>query len=300
MNLLQKGDKIRIIAPARKVFWEEIQTAVHLLRSSGYEADLGRFTLGNHHQYSGTDSERAADLQEAIDDDTVKAVWCARGGYGGLRIIDRIDFSKFRQNPKWICGYSDTTALHALINNVLNVNSLHCVMPFNLQDKDDLHKSAFSTMLAALEKGKITSEIPVHQLNRIGKAEGRLIGGNLSILYAVNGSVSDIKTDNSVLFIEDVDEYLYHIDRMMLCLKRAGKLQNLSALIVGSMSNMHDNAVSYGKTAEEIVYEHVSEYDFPVCFGFPAGHIEDNQALILGGNTTLQIDSNKVFIQNNI
>ena len=300
MNLLQKGDKIRIIAPARKVSLEEIQTAIQLLESSGYQVDLGKYMLGNHHQFSGTDGERAADLQDAVNDDTVKAIWCARGGYGGMRIMDKIDFSKFKQNPKWICGFSDTTALHALINNVLDMPSLHSTMPFNLQNREDLHNSSFSTILTALENGKLTYKIPVNQLNRVGEAKGKLLGGNLSILYAINGSFSDIKTDNAVLFIEDLDEYLYHIDRMMLCLKRAGKLANLAGLIVGGMSDMHDNAVPYGKTAEEIVYEHVAEYNYPVCFGFPAGHISDNRALILGGSITLNIGDKNVIIQNNI
>ena len=272
--------------------------AMQLLKTSGYEVDLGKHTLGAYHQFSGTDDERALDLQNAINDDSVKAIWCARGGYGSMRIIDRIDFSKFKQNPKWICGYSDTTALHALINNVLNLPSLHCTMPINIQQEDDLYHLPFSTMLTAMEKGKLTCEIPPHPLNRVGEGEGKLIGGNLSILYAINGSVSDIKTDNSVLFIEDVDEYLYHIDRMMLCLKRCGKLERLAGLIVGGMSDMHNKTVPYGKNAEEIIWEHVSNYDFPVCFGFPAGHILDNRALILGGSITLHIKSENVYIQN--
>jgi len=300
MNLLQKGDKIRIIAPARGIALEELQTSMKLLELSGYEVDLGRHTLGSYHQFSGTENERTSDLQDAINDDSVKAIWCARGGYGGIRIIDRIDFSKFKKKPKWICGYSDTTALHSLINNFLELPSLHCTMPLNIQNQEDMHKPSFSTMLIALETGKLTHKISPHSLNRIGKAESKVIGGNLSILYAINGSFSDIKTENSILFIEDVDEYLYHIDRMMLCLKRCGKLERLAGLIVGGMNNMHDNAVPFGKNAEEIIYEHIAEYDFPVCFGFPAGHIADNRALILGGNITLTIDYRTVYIQNTI
>jgi len=347
MNLLQKGDKIRIIAPARRIALDELQTSIYLLRECGYRVDLGKHTLGAYHQFSGTDAERASDLQDAIDDDSVSAIWCARGGYGGLRIIDRIDFTKFKQNPKWICGYSDTTALHALINNSLNLPSLHCTMPLNIQNQEEIDaptlsgtsknsirhcgldpqspddkvachlvktkemlkqvqhdglifRSSLSTMLYALENGKLTHEISPNPLNRVGEAEGKLVGGNLSILYAINGSFSDIKTENAILFIEDVDEYLYHIDRMMLCLKRCGKLERLTGLIVGGMSDMHDNVVSFGKNAEEIVYEHVAEYNFPVCFGFPAGHIQNNQALFLGGNITLKIDSQRVYIQNSI
>jgi len=296
-NLLQKGDKIRIIAPARKITLDELQTSIYLLRECGYEVDLGKYTLGEHHQFSGTDNERVSDLQDAIDDDSVKAIWCARGGYGGLRIIDKIDFSKFKQNPKWICGYSDTSALHALINSSLNLPSLHCTMPLNIQNKEDINNPSFFTILTALEKGELTHKIQVHPLNRVGEARGKLLGGNLSILYAINGSFSDIKTENSILFIEDVDEYLYHIDRMMICLKRCGKLERLAGLIVGGMSDMHDNAVPFGKNAEEIILEHVVEYDFPVCFGFPAGHIADNRALILGGNSRLEVSNNNVILQ---
>ena len=300
MNLLQKGDRIRIVAPARKVVLEELQTAVQLLNTCGYEVDFGKYTLGGYHQFSGTDNERAADFQNAVDDASVKAIWCARGGYGGMRMVDKIDFSTFKQTPKWICGYSDATALHALINSTLHLPSLHCTMPIHIQKQEDMHGLSFSTMLMAMETGKLNCQTSAHPLNRTGKAEGRLLGGNLSVLHAINGSFSDIKTDNSILFIEDVDEYLYHIDRMMLCLKRCGKLERLAGLIVGGMNNMHDNAVPFGKTTEEIVWEHVSEYQFPVCFGFPAGHVADNHALILGENARLEISNNNVSLQMNI
>ena len=168
-------------------------------------------------------------------------------------------------------------------------------MPLNVQG-ENVQFEALDTMLSALQRGEVSYTISSNPRNREGKAEGVLCGGNLSVLYALNASISDIQTNGKILFIEDLDEYLYHIDRMMMCLKRSGKLDNLSALIVGGMTKMNDNSIAYGKTAEEIILEHVSEYDYPVCFGFPAGHIDDNRALIMGGNTVLEINKNEVNI----
>ena len=288
MNLLQKGDKIRIIAPARKIKAKELDYSVQCLREEGYVVDFGKNVFERYNQFAGTDTQRASDFQEALDDDTVKVIWCARGGYGSVRIIDKLDFTKFKKNPKWICGYSDITVFHAYINNAMHQISLHATMPINVQGAD-IEVYSLNTMLAILQTGKADYTIDTHPLNRTGIANGELCGGNLSILYSINGSYSDICTDGKILFIEDLDEYLYHIDRMMMCLKRAGKLANLSGLIVGGLSEMHDNAITYGKTAEEIVYEHVAEYDYPVCFGFPAGHLAENKALILGGKTSLEV-----------
>jgi len=296
MNLLQKNDIIRIIAPARSIKREELNYSVDFLRQQGYNVEFGKNLLSQYHQFSGTDSERILDFQEALDDDTVKVIWFARGGYGSVRIIDKIDFTKFKQNPKWICGYSDITVFHAYITEVLNQISLHATMPINVQGSEN-ELFSLNTMLSVLQTGKADYTINAHSLNRVGVANGKLCGGNLSVLYSINGSNSDICTDGKILFIEDVDEYLYHIDRMMMCLKRAGKLANLTGLIVGGMSKMHDNAIPYGKTAEEIVYEHVAEYDYPVCFGFPAGHIAENRALILGGNTRLEVTENEVKLE---
>jgi muramoyltetrapeptide carboxypeptidase len=300
MNLLQKGDKIRIIAPARRITLEELDYSVQFLRQQGYIVDFGKNIFEKHHQFAGTDSQRTSDFQEALDDDTVKVIWCARGGYGSLRIIDKIDFSKFKKNPKWICGYSDITVFHAFINNVMNQISVHATMPVNVQGSEkELY--SLNTMLSVLQTGKTDYTIlSPHPLNRTGAVNGKLCGGNLSILYAINGSFSDINTDGKILFIEDLDEYLYHIDRIMMCLKRAGKLANLSGLIVGGMNDMHDNAVPFGKMVEEIVYEHVAAYNYPVCFGFPAGHIAENRALILGGETCLEVNEKGVNLKKKI
>ena len=296
MELLQQGDTIRIVAPARKITEQELACSIRYLQDKGFRVDLGKHLFDNFHQYAGTDLQRAEDFQQALDDQQVKAIWCARGGYGCLRIVDLIDFSSFAKNPKWICGYSDVTVFHAHINNVLQIPTLHATMPINLQG-EAIHFKTMDTMLSALQTGETFYSIPSHPMNRVGDAKGILCGGNLSVLYAVNGSASDIRTDGKILFIEDLDEYLYHIDRMMMCLKRSGKLDNLSALIVGGMTKMNDNVVSYGKTAEEIILEHVQEYDYPVCFGFPAGHIDDNRAMIMGGNAVLEINEKETRIR---
>lgn len=296
MKLLQQGDTIRILAPARKISREELVCSVRYLQDKGFNVDFGEHLFSQCHQYAGTDFQRAEDFQQALDDENVKAIWCARGGYGSLRIIDLLNFSNFAKNPKWICGYSDVTVFHAHVNNVLNLPTLHATMPLNVQS-EAIQFDMLDTMLSALQTGEVSYSVPSNPMNREGKAEGILCGGNLSVLYALNGSVSDIQTDGKILFIEDLDEYLYHVDRMMMCLKRSGKLKNLSALIVGGMTKMNDNSIAFGKTAEEIILEHVLEYDYPVCFGFPAGHIDDNRTLIMGGNTTLEISQKEVKIQ---
>ena len=295
MQLLQRGDKIQIVAPARKISLEELQPAITYFQNQGWEVLCSNLLWGQYHQFSGTDDMRAADMQQALDNPDVKAVICARGGYGGMRIIDKLDFSAFKKHPKWLCGYSDTTVFHAHINQVLNLPSLHCTMPINI-DADSYHSAALHTMVQALTTGKVHYTIQAAEGNRAGQAQAKIVGGNLSILYAVNGSVSDIDTDGKILFIEDLDEYLYHIDRMMLCLKRSGKLSRLKGLIVGGMSDMHDNTVPFGFDAKEIIMQHVQEYDYPVCFDFPAGHIKDNRAIIMNAPANLNVDNSSVTL----
>jgi muramoyltetrapeptide carboxypeptidase len=283
---LKKGDKIGIIATARKISEAELAPALKIIEEKGLIPVLGKNLLGACHQFSGTDAERSADLQTMLDDESIKAIIVARGGYGTVRIIDNIDFSNFKKHPKWIVGYSDITVLHSHINKTLGIATLHATMPINfLQDA-----YATETLFKALFGENLHYEFDAHKLNRKGKAEGEIVGGNLSLLYALCGSISDISTDGKILFIEDLDEYLYHIDRMMMNLKRSGKLSNIKALIVGGMSDIKDNTIPYGKTAEEIIAEHVAEYNYPVCFGFPAGHIKNNYALKMGTLAKLSID----------
>lgn len=286
---LKSGDTIAIVAPARKVSPAEMLPAIEILNSWGLKVITGKNLYGSKNQYSGTDEERFADLQQMLDDDDVKAVFCARGGYGTLRIIDKLDFTAFEKSPKWIVGFSDVTVLHSHINRNLNVETIHAAMPLTFPEENPNHP-ALLTLHDALFGNQLSYNIPAHELNRTGAAEAPVIGGNLSILYALSGSVSDPDTSGKILFIEDLDEYLYHIDRMMLNLKRSGKLSNLAGLIVGEMSKMNDNTIPFGKSALEIIAEAVSEYDYPVFFNFPAGHEEDNRALILGRTISLKVD----------
>jgi len=289
MNLIQPpflkaGDKIAIVASARKISLQELQPAIETFKSWGLEVVLSKNLFGSDHQFSGTDAERAADLQSALDDNSIKAIISARGGYGTIRIIDKIDFTKFKQHPKWIIGYSDITVLHSHIHN-FGIETLHATMPINFL----VNNEAVETMRKALFGEKITYHMAQHPLNKTGVAEAQVVGGNLSLLYALTGSASSIHTKGKILFIEDLDEYLYHIDRMMVSLKRYGKLSELAGLVVGGMTDMKDNQIPFGKTAEKIILDAVKEYNYPVCFNFPAGHIDRNLAIPLGRKMKLVV-----------
>lgn len=286
---LNKGDTVLIIATARKIAREEIEPVAEAIQSWGLKVETGPNLLGCCNQYSGTDAERAADLQWALNHPGAKAILVARGGYGTLRIIDMVDFSVFVQHPKWLVGYSDVTILHSHLNR-LGICSIHGTMPVNFM-KDETSALSVRDLLW----GKpVSYPIPPHPLNRPGKATGEFAGGNLSILYGLSGSVSEMRYEGKVLFIEDLDEYLYHIDRMMMQLKRSGKLAGLSGLVVGGMTDMKDNLIPFGMQAEEIIAEAVSAYNYPVCFNFPAGHTLRNLAFYNGQQVTLSVESGSV------
>lgn len=282
---LKKGDKIGIVAPARKISREELDFSIKIFKSWGLEVILGKNLFNAYNQFSGTDEERAEDLQTMLDDTSIKAIISVRGGYGTLRIIDKLDFSKFQKTPNRIIGYSDITVLHSHIHQNFGIETLHATMPINFHKNEE----ALETLRKALFGEEIHYQINSHPLNRKGICEGEIIGGNLSLLYALQGSKSDIDIKGKILFIEDLDEYLYHIDRMMISLKRSGKLENLSGLIVGGMTDMKDNQIPFGKPAEEIILDAIKEYDYPVCFNFPAGHIDRNLALIFGRKAKLEV-----------
>ncbi len=283
---LTYGDKVAIVATARKISKDELEDGIQLLKKWGLVPVLGK-TIGlEDHQYAGNDYERAQDFQNMLNDQDIKAIWCARGGYGTVRIIDQLDFYKFVKYPKWIVGYSDVTVLHSHVHKI-GFKTIHGTMPVSLEDNTAFAKASLKQALFG-EKPDFKYR-SINSLNRTGTAEGVLVGGNLSILNSLCGSSSSIVTKGKILFLEDLDEYLYHIDRMMMNLKRNGMLDHCAGMVVGGMTKMHDNRIPFGKTAQEIVLDAVKECEFPVAFDFPAGHVDDNRALILGGKVHLTV-----------
>ena len=285
---LSPGDRVAIAAPARKIAADELRPAIQLLTNWGLDVVLPEHLYDAENQFAGDDRTRAATMQQLLDDPDVRAIFCARGGYGTVRIIDRLDFSAFAQHPKWIVGYSDITVLHSHINRHWGIETLHATMPIDIPDPESYPST--ESLHRCLWGEETAYRWEAHPLNRKGEAEAAVVGGNLSILYSLCGSASDIDTEGKILFIEDLDEYLYHIDRMMMNLKRSGHLAGLAGLAVGRFCKMHDNTVPFGRTAEQIIYDAVVEYDYPVCFGLAAGHIgTDNLALPLGRRARLHV-----------
>jgi muramoyltetrapeptide carboxypeptidase len=284
---LKKGDKIGMVSPARSISFAEVHAAIRLFDQHGLEVVLGSYVFNKYHQFAGTDDQRRRDLQQMLDDDSIRAVICTRGGYGTVRLIDQLDFTRFRENPKWIVGYSDVTVLHAHIHQCFGIETLHASMPVNIGQNPTA--DSLETMISALFGESFAYQFERPPLCRSGETEGLLVGGNLSILCSLNGSVSFPDTTGKILFLEDVDEYLYHIDRMMMNLKRSGALSGLAGLIAGGMTKMNDNQIQFGKTANEIIAEAVAPYNYPVCFDFPAGHLDNNLALILGRKVSLKV-----------
>ena len=296
MNIpfLRKGDRVALAAPARKVSTDEMVHAIKMLESWGLTVVVPHGLYAEEGQLAGSDQHRAALLQELLDDHGIRAIFCCRGGYGTVRIVDLLDFSQFAQYPKWIVGYSDITVLHSHIHRILDVPTLHATMPINMQGEETPATRTMHDFLFGMKRDIVDYEWMPTALNRKGVAHAPVVGGNLSILYSLLGSHSQIDTCGKILLIEDLDEYLYHIDRMMQSLRRAGMLDGLAALMVGGMSDMHDNTVPWGRTAEEIVAATVADRDYPVVFGAPFGHLGDNNlAIPIGINCTLEVHESK-------
>ncbi|MBC7426199.1 MAG: LD-carboxypeptidase [Bacteroidia bacterium] len=288
---LVSGDKIAIVACARKVSHEEMASAIALIHKQGFIAVEGANLYGENRQFSGTDEQRASDMQQMLDDPTIKAIWCARGGYGCARIIDKINFDNFVKHPKWLIGFSDFTVFHSHVFANFNIPTLHAIMPISLrgalpaEEENNILKDKSAFELFKFLKGE-DYFLPVEDKNI--EVEGVITGGNISVLYSMLGSSSDINTDGKILFLEDLDEYYYHIDRMMMAMKRAGKLKNLKTLLVGEVKDMRDNTIPFGHTVHEIISDHVAEYDYPVIYNMPVGHVALNLPLPFGMNANIR------------
>jgi muramoyltetrapeptide carboxypeptidase len=295
---LKAGDTIAIVAPAGilKNRQATIEKAQKLAESWGLKVVIGKNIYNQNNHFAGTDNERCQDFQDALDDNNVKAIWAARGGYGSVRILDLLDFTEFQQNPKWIIGYSDITAFHNHIHN-LGFETLHAMMPTSLEENPEEIIATIASFKKALFGEDLKYEIPSSSYNRTLsniEIKGELIGGNLAILASMLGSKSQLNTENKILFIEEIGEYKYSIDRMLQSLKRAGYFTKVNAVIVGNMSLIKKNTTSWGSSIEQLILEVVPE-DIPVLFDFPSGHEADNRALIFGRNVKVLLD-NKTYV----
>jgi muramoyltetrapeptide carboxypeptidase len=292
---LKKGDDVILIATARKISSDELDPAITIIKSYGLNVILGEHIFEIDNQFAGTDLERKTDLQWALNHKTAKAIIIARGGYGSVRLVENLDFSEIKKHPKWLVGYSDVTVLHNALHNE-GLATLHATMPLNFTKNEEATKSLFDALFGNLNATKINGNL---FLNKDGNVSAEIVGGNLSLIYSLSRTPFDLNTDGKILFLEDLDEFLYHIDRMMMQLKLSGKLKNLAGLIVGGMSDMKDNQIPFGKTAEEIIFDAIKNYDYPVCFNFPAGHIDKNLALYFGKKASLIVNSGSVTVSYN-
>jgi len=289
-QLINKGDLISILAPAKSIEKSIVDHARDFLIQRGFRVVVSAHCTGNHNYYSGTDEQRKSDFQSAIDDSEVRAILCARGGYGSVRVFDQLDWTKFREHPKWIIGFSDITVFHHILQS-MEVQSIHGTMPLNFKSNT---KEAIETMLMAASGEPFKIQVDSFEKNKEGSAKGSLIGGNLSIIYSLLGGKYAFDFRKKILFIEDLSEQHYHIDRMLYALKFHGVFDQISGLIVGGMTDMKDTEVPFGKDAYDLVLEHLEGKEIPVCFNFPCGHIDDNRAMIVGADVFYQVSGLQV------
>lgn len=290
---LKKGDRIRIVAPARKIRPAEMAPALKQIEAWGFEPFYTDSLWAEQDQFAGEDAVRIADFQAALDDSDCRAILCARGGYGSVRLIDSLNFEAFANSPKWLIGYSDITVFHLALHN-LGWATLHASMPIDFGRNSE---KALTSILQAITGEAYEIKADSHPYNKEGQMQGEIVGGNLSMLYSCLGSASSIDTKGKILFIEDLDEYLYHVDRMMCNLKRNGYFEGLKGILIGTLSDMNDNKIPFGEGAEEIVKRHLSDYGIPMAFGVPAGHQADNQSLIFGSEAEIKISEKGTVIR---
>ena len=287
---LKAGDTVAIVAPSGilKNRNEEINRAIKLLDSLGLHAMVGKHVFKKADHFAGTDDERCEDFQNALDSPNISAIWCARGGYGTVRILDKLDYTKFKEHPKWIIGYSDITALHNQVHNE-GFQSIHALMCVSLTEDLTEIKETVETFSSALFGKGLSYDLEGTEYNREGQAIGQLVGGNLTMLHTMLGSSTSIDTSGKILFIEEIGEYKYHIDRMLQSLKRAGYFDNCKGVIVGDMSKLRKNTTLWGTSIEQLILDALADYDFPIAFNMPAGHEKDNRALIFGKEISLNV-----------
>ncbi len=284
---LRKGDTVGIVAPGRKLDVDTVQLSIRVIESWGFNVQTGKSFLSHKHSYlSGSDVERLEDLQTMLDKPSIQAIICARGGYGTTRILDQLDFTSFLKNPKWICGFSDITALHLKLQS-LGVQSIHGTMPVLFLKPES--SSSVETLRKVLSGELVLLETNSNSKSQVGEVEGNIIGGNLSLIVDSLGTSSEIDTKNKILVIEEVDEYLYKVDRMLVQLKRAGKLQHLAGLVVGHMTDIRETELPFGETIQDIILNQVKEFAYPVGFGFPVGHENPNLSWVQGSLGKLNI-----------
>jgi muramoyltetrapeptide carboxypeptidase len=285
-EFLNPGDTIGIVSPGKSITPDRVMPVIQLIEAAGFKVVTGNSVFSADHQFAGSDKERAADLEEMIRRKDVKAILASRGGYGSARLIRQVDFSPLTTHPKWIAGFSDITVIHAYLARKTGICSIHSAMPYSLTEPG-ADPSGLEKLMEVLSGSSPVYNLPAHPLNREGRAKGILTGGNLSMLYSIRGTDFEDDYDGKILFLEEVGEYLYHLDRMMSNLKFGGILGRLKGLLVGGLTEMKDNNIPFGMTAEEIIRSWVDEYDYPLLFGFPAGHGSVNLPLIMGGEVEL-------------
>ncbi|MDD7887178.1 LD-carboxypeptidase [Flavivirga sp. 57AJ16] len=294
---LKAGDTVAIVAPSGvlKNRTKEVEQAKQLLKSWGLHAIVGKHVFNQANHFAGTDDARCEDFQNALDNPKISAIWCARGGYGTVRILDKLDYTKFKQHPKWLIGYSDITALHNQVHNQ-GVQSIHAMMCTSLQDDLRTIKETLSTFKDAIFGTPLNYTLPGSKYNKTGSASGPIVGGNLTMLHTMLGSKTSIDTSGKILFIEEIGEYKYHIDRMLQSLKRAGYFNNCKGVIVGDMTKLRKNTTLWGSSIEQLILDALSDYGFPIAFNMPAGHEKDNRAMILGRTVKLTVGNNQTSI----